>query len=127
MHRPEDLQAARILDQPSRFVRFEHRRFVSMPLGGRALLQMDQAASTDHSVLRNLRECGEDTNLDRHLGLRPRRHRQNTLLNLPRSLYENLQVLSFTLCERMPLDELLAQFDIDQNALASRNQVNLFA
>jgi hypothetical protein len=49
------------------------------------------------------------------------------LLNLPRSLYENLQVLSFTLCERMPLDELLAQFDIDQNALASRNQVNLFA
>ncbi len=35
-------------------------------------------------------------------------------LNLPRSLYENLQILSLTLCEQMPLDELLAQFDIDQ-------------
>src|SRR5712672_2323156 len=27
-------------------------------------------------------------------------------LNLPRSLYENLQILSLTLCEQMPLDEL---------------------
>src|ERR1035441_10658263 len=47
-------------------------------------------------------------------------------LNLPRSLYENLQILSLTLCEQMPLDELLAQIDIDQNALETHNQMNLF-
>jgi hypothetical protein len=47
-------------------------------------------------------------------------------LNLPRSLYENLQILSLTLCEQMPLDELLAQIDTDQNPSESHNQMNLF-
>src|SRR5271167_3386016 len=47
-------------------------------------------------------------------------------LNLPRSLYENLQILSLTLCEQMPLDELLAQIDIDQNPSETHNQMNLF-
>ena len=36
-------------------------------------------------------------------------------LNLPRTLYETLQILSLTLCEQMPLDELLARLDTDQN------------
>ena len=47
-------------------------------------------------------------------------------LNLPRSLYENLQILSLTLCEQMPLDELLAQIDIDHNAPEPHNQLTLF-
>jgi IS4 transposase len=47
-------------------------------------------------------------------------------LNLPRSLYENLQILSLTLCEQMPLDELLSQIDTDQNQSESHNQMNLF-
>jgi hypothetical protein len=47
-------------------------------------------------------------------------------LNLPRSLYENLQILSLTLCEQMPLDELLANIDTDQNPSESHNQMNLF-
>ena len=47
-------------------------------------------------------------------------------LNLPRSLYENLQILSLTLCEQMPLDELLAQVDTDRNLSADHNQMNLF-
>jgi IS4 transposase len=47
-------------------------------------------------------------------------------MNLPRSLYENLQILSLTLCEQMPLDELLAQIDIDQNPSEAHNQMNLF-
>ena len=47
-------------------------------------------------------------------------------LNLPRSLYENLQILSLTLCEQMPLDELLALIDTDQNPSESHNQMNLF-
>ena len=48
-------------------------------------------------------------------------------LNLPRSLYETLQILSLTLCEQMPLDELLAQqLDTDQNPSEAHNQMNLF-
>src|SRR5882724_9211849 len=47
-------------------------------------------------------------------------------LNLPRSLYENLQILSLTLCEQIPLDNLLAQIDIDQNVSEAHNQMNLF-
>ena len=47
-------------------------------------------------------------------------------LNLPRSLYETLQILSLTLCEQMPLDELLAQIDTDQNPSEAHNQMNLF-
>src|SRR5271170_5121355 len=76
VHRSEDPQAPRILDQSVRLARFEHRRLISLPLAGGAFLQMDQAAPADQGVLRNFRKRGEDTNLDRHLGLRPRRHRQ---------------------------------------------------
>ena len=47
-------------------------------------------------------------------------------LNLPRSLYENLQILSIALCEQMPLDELLAQIDIGQNDSETHNQMKLF-
>ena len=37
---------------------------------------MDQAASSYQEVLRQLGECGEIANLDRRVGLCPRRHRQ---------------------------------------------------
>src|SRR5271166_4720796 len=76
VHRSEDPQAPRLLDQSVRLAGVEHRRPVSLPLAGGTVLQMDQAAPPDQGVLRNLRERGEDTSLDRHLGLRPRRHRQ---------------------------------------------------
>jgi hypothetical protein len=76
VHRSEDPQTPRILDQSVWLARIEHRRSVSLPLAGGAFLQMDQAAPADQGVLRNFRKRGEDTNLDRHLGLRPRRHRQ---------------------------------------------------
>src|SRR5271170_473556 len=79
VHRSEDTQAPRILDQSVRLARIEHRRPVSLPLAGGAFLQMDQTAPADQGVLRHLRKCGEDTNLDRHLGLRPGRYRQKTV------------------------------------------------
>src|SRR5271166_2458193 len=44
--------------------------------GGRTVLQMDQTASADQTLLRDIRKCREDPNLDRRLGLRPRRHHQ---------------------------------------------------
>ena len=47
-------------------------------------------------------------------------------MHLPRTLYENLQILSLTLCEQMPLDKLLAQLDTDENPADTHNQMNLF-
>jgi hypothetical protein len=53
-----------------------HLCLVQMPLAGGTLLQMDQAASSHQAVLRHLGKRGQDADLDRRLGLRPRRHRQ---------------------------------------------------
>ena len=47
-------------------------------------------------------------------------------LALPSSLYENLQILSLTLVERTPLDQLLAHCATDLDEAASRNQMHLF-
>jgi hypothetical protein len=47
-------------------------------------------------------------------------------LSLPSTLYENLQILSLTLFERTPLDQLLTQIDIDLDSPESRNQMKLF-
>jgi hypothetical protein len=52
-------------------------------LAGGTLLQMDQAAPAHQGLLRHQRERRQDPNLDRHLGLRPRRHRAET--TCPRS------------------------------------------
>ena len=56
--------------------RCHHLRPLQKPLASGALLQVDQATSSDQAVLRNLGKRGEDADLDRRLGLRPRRHRQ---------------------------------------------------
>jgi len=45
-------------------------------LAGGTVLQVDQAASADQAVLRHVRECGQVANLDRRVGLCPRRHHQ---------------------------------------------------
>ena len=47
-------------------------------MAGGIVLQVDQAASADQSVLRYLGERGQVPNLDRHIDLRPRCHRQET-------------------------------------------------
>ena len=47
-------------------------------------------------------------------------------LALPSSLYEKLQILSLTLFERTPLDQLLTQCAADLDTIESRNQMNLF-
>jgi len=41
-------------------------------------------------------------------------------------LYEILQILSLTIFERIPLDQLLAKVIEDEMADDSRNQLNLF-
>src|ERR1700720_2124061 len=62
--------------QPVRVAGRDHLRALQKPLASRTVLQMDQAASADQAVLRDIRKCREDPNFDRRLGLRPRRHRQ---------------------------------------------------
>ena len=47
-------------------------------------------------------------------------------LALPSSLYENLQILSLTLFERTPLDQLLTHCATGLDEAAPRNQMNLF-
>ena len=47
-------------------------------------------------------------------------------LNLSASLYEMLQILSLTMFERMPLNQLLTKMNADDNIEVSANQLNLF-
>jgi transposase len=47
-------------------------------------------------------------------------------LNITASLYEMLQILSLTMFERMPLNQLLAKTQQDTNSLDSTNQLFLF-
>ncbi len=47
-------------------------------------------------------------------------------LNLSASLYEMLQILSLTMFERIPLDQLLNKIPTDDNQDISGNQLNLF-
>ena len=87
---------------------------------------MDQAASADQAVLRDIRKCSEDPNLDRRLGLRPRRNRKKRL-TLDASLYTLLQILSVTLFEKIPIDQALAGDDPKDDTSEVTNQLNLFA
>jgi hypothetical protein len=47
-------------------------------------------------------------------------------LNLSASLYEMLQILSLTMFERMPLNQLLTKMNVDRGIEVSANQLNLF-
>ena len=49
-------------------------------MADRIFLQMDQATLANQIILRNLRECLKDSNLDRHLSLYARGHYQKTAL-----------------------------------------------
>src|ERR1035438_6617597 len=47
-------------------------------------------------------------------------------LDLPASLYTLLQILSLTMFERMPLNQLLTKMNVDSGIEDSANQLNLF-
>src|SRR5665811_2347657 len=79
---PRPLQGPRIRKdagvskQPIRLAGRVDLRPLQVPLAGRTVLQMDQAAPSDQTVLRHVGQRGEDANLDRRIGLRPHCHRQ---------------------------------------------------
>jgi hypothetical protein len=64
-----DQQAAEIPDQQFCAPRTDHRANLQVSLAGGTVLQMDQAAPAHQSLLRDQRECGEDPDMDRGVGL----------------------------------------------------------
>lgn len=61
---PEQLRRIRIFDACDYGC-----QVISRPMAGGVILQMDQAASPHQGVLRHIRQCSQDANLDRHLGV----------------------------------------------------------
>ena len=80
---------------------------------------MDQAAPPHQSVLRHQRECGEDSNLDRGVGVRARGDRST-------SLYQILQILSVTIFEKVPILQAFEALDSQSEFFDSSNQMILF-
>ncbi len=65
-----------------------------MPLVGRAVLQVDQAAPANQTFFQRYRERRQDPDLDRHLRLRPGRHYQEA----PRHRRQSLHNLAGSEC-----------------------------
>jgi hypothetical protein len=63
-------KAAEVSDQQFCASRTYHRANLQVSLAGGTVLQMDQAAPAHQSLLRDQRECGEDPDMDRGVGLR---------------------------------------------------------
>jgi hypothetical protein len=69
-------QALGVPHQQFHLAGLHYHRTLSLPVAGRIVFQMDQAASSYQSFLRHFRERRQNPNLDCRLGLRARRHRQ---------------------------------------------------
>ncbi len=76
IQRPHNRQAVGVPHQQFHLASIHHHRALSLPVAGRVVFQMDQAASSYQSFLRHLRKRRQNPNLDCRLGLRARRHRQ---------------------------------------------------
>jgi len=73
----------------------EYCTTVSLPMASRALFQMDQAKLTNQEFLRHVRECRQDSNLDRGVGIHPGRHTEKT------TQYPSESLHNFTNFERL--------------------------
>jgi uncharacterized protein DUF4372/DDE family transposase len=76
VQRSRNRQTAHIPHEQLRIAGTHDHPAVSTALARGTLFQVDQTASQDQGVLRHDRERSEDANLDRRVGLRPRRHPQ---------------------------------------------------
>jgi hypothetical protein len=113
-------------DQQRYLVRPDDYGDLSQTLAERAILQMDQAASADKSILWNVRKCGQDANMDchHHYVLVAIIKKQ---LKLEQSLYTILQIVSVTLFEKMPLLQALTDVETIEQEVLINNQLNLFS
>ena len=71
----EELDAG-VFDEQHCTAALDDCRVIQEPMAGRAVLQVDQAASSHQEIPRHQRKCGEDSNLVRRFDLRPYRHHQ---------------------------------------------------
>src|ERR1700720_221337 len=69
-------QTHRLSNQQLYFATADHCPTLSQSLAGRVVLQMDQTTFAHQEILRHLGERAQDSDLDRHLGLRPGGHCQ---------------------------------------------------
>ena len=76
-----------LLDQQLPVAVTHHRKTLQMPLAGGTLLQMDQAASSDHTLFRDFRECREDADMDCGVGVRAGRDHEEAPEPGPESLH----------------------------------------
>ena len=74
--RRAEKQTVRVPDKQFQPFCTDDRTTLSIPLADRTILQMDKAASANKEVLRYLRECSENANMDSDLCLRARCHRK---------------------------------------------------
>ena len=82
-------------------------------------------ASADQGVLRRVRECGQNTNMDCYLRLRPGCNHQEAVEPGAKSLY-NFTIISVTLFEKIPLLQALADTEVQEENTIINNQMNLF-
>ena len=103
--RPE----VRVPDQQLHPACADDRENLQMSMAGRIVLQMDQTKFAYQILLRDERQRGEDSSVDRDQRLRARRHRQEGDSGVERSLSEILQILSLTLFEKTPIFQALSE------------------
>ena len=82
-------QMVRFPNQQLYTARFDHRSALSLPMADRIVLQMDQAASSNQSLLWHNRQCRQDPDLDRHHGLCAGGHRQKATETGKESLHNS--------------------------------------
>ena len=67
--RREEKQETCFSDQQLYSTRSDYHGVISQTMADRVILQMDQAASANKSILWHVRKCGQDTNMDCHHNL----------------------------------------------------------
>jgi hypothetical protein len=85
---------------------------------------MDQAASTDQSFFRHLRERGQGANLVGRVNVLVAIVKKR--LSVKASLYEMLQILSLTLFEKTHILQLFSDIPAQTSLSDTDNQLNLF-
>jgi hypothetical protein len=71
-------ETARFSHQQFRPSSIDNRQTLQVPMANRIVLQMDQATSSHKGLLRNIRQCSKNRNLDRRFYLRPCCHHPKT-------------------------------------------------
>ena len=100
-------------------------RTVPVALAGGTVLQMDQATPA-HQAFFGTSENAVKTQVWIAIAVYVLVAVVKKRLKIDASLYTILQILSLTLFEKTPLDQLLARIDREDESVENGNQLNLF-